>query len=72
MKTNNYHKLHAQEKITNAPTCTYRYVGQLIVYADDPWYPASTAVISNVNYKSLPAEVVNAGKASILIIIIII
>ena len=39
-----------------------RTAGNLNVYAGDPWYAAAKAVISNVQYKILPAARVNAGN----------
>ncbi|KAL5518260.1 hypothetical protein EMCRGX_G003963 [Ephydatia muelleri] len=48
-------KLTVGEKVYTATQPTYRYSGNLIVYASDPWYQAAKAVISNLDYKILPA-----------------
>ena len=44
---------------------TYRYVGNLIAYAGDPWYPAADAEIRGLKYEILPATESTGGKASI-------
>ena len=54
-------KLTVGEKVYTATQPTYRYSGNLIVYASDPWYQAAKAVISNLDYKILPAA---GGKTS--------
>ena len=43
-------KLTVGEKVYTATQPTYRFVGNLVVYAGDPWHPAAKAVISNVDY----------------------
>ena len=57
-------KLTVGEKVYTATQPTYRYTGNLIVYAGDPWYEAAKAVISNLDYKIWPAA---GGKTSIII-----
>ena len=40
---------------------TYRFAGNLIVYAGDPWWPAATAELYNLEYKILQVGA-NTGK----------
>ena len=56
-------KLTVEEKVYNATQPTYRFAGNLIVFAGDPWYQPA---IYNLDYKILPAAEVKAGKASML------
>ena len=62
-------KLTVGEKVYTAMQPTYRYAGKLFVYAGHPSIPTAKAVISNLDYKALPAARANAGKTSILIMI---
>ncbi|KAL5506286.1 hypothetical protein EMCRGX_G007899 [Ephydatia muelleri] len=48
-------KLTVGGKVYTATQPTYRYAGNLIVYAGNPWYQASKAVIYNLDYNILPA-----------------
>ena len=57
-------KLTVGEKVYNATQPTYRFAGNLIVYAGDPWYLAAKAVISNLEHKILSAARVNPGRLS--------
>ena len=41
---------------------TYRYAGNLIVYAGDPWHPRAKAMIKNLDYTVLPVAAAKAGK----------
>ena len=45
-------RLTVGEKVYTATQPTYRYAGNLIVYAGDPWHLAANAVISNLDYNS--------------------
>ena len=48
-------KLTVGGKVYTATQPTYRYAGNLIVYAGNPWYQAAKAVIYNLDYNILPA-----------------
>ena len=54
-------KLTVGTRVYNATQPTYRFAGNLIVYAGNPWHPAAKAVISNLDYKILPAAGGNVG-----------
>ena len=44
-------------KVYTATQPTYRYVGNLTVYAGDPWYPAANAEIRGLKYEILPGMI---------------
>ena len=52
-------------KVYTATQPTNRYVGNLVAYAGDPWYPAANAEIRGLTYEILPATKSYGGKASI-------
>ena len=62
-------KLTVGKKVYTATQPTYRFSGNLIVYAGDPWYSVATAEISNLYYKILFATEINEGKTFILMMI---
>ena len=57
-------KLTVGTRVYTATQPTYRFAGNLIVYAGDPWYQAAKAIISNLDYEILPAAGCNVGKTS--------
>ena len=57
------------EKVHNATQPTYRFAGNLIVYASNPWFLAAKAVITNLDYKILSAARVKAGKFFMTIVV---
>ena len=54
-------KLTAGANVYTAKQPTVRFAGNLYVYAGDPWWPAATAELYNLEYKILPARA-NTGK----------
>ncbi|KAL5518024.1 hypothetical protein EMCRGX_G003690 [Ephydatia muelleri] len=46
-------KLTVGTRVYTATQPTYRFAGNLIVYAGDPWYQAAKAIISNLDYEIL-------------------
>ena len=57
-------KLTMGTRVYTAKQPTYRFVGNLIVYAGDPGWPTAKAIISNLHYEILPAAGGNVGKTS--------
>ena len=57
-------KLTVGTRAYTATQPTYRFAGNLIVYAGDPWWPTAKAIISNLHYEILPAAGGNVGKTS--------
>ena len=59
-------KLTVGTRVYTATQPTHRFTGNFVVYAGKPWHPAAKAVISNLDYKILPAAGGNVGKTSII------
>ena len=57
-------KLTVGATVYTAKRPANRFVGNLLVYGGDPWYPAANAAIRRLDYKILPAPRANAGKGS--------